>query len=808
MLSNLIYLLTVVFIHSEYLLTSTSAVAYVKESGKDSNSGLKIGEEKQLLNSAYGLLGEEGECLLRVVDDSTPQTAEKMYIGKSQGITIEGWKTDGSGNTEVSINCDVHPGKVLFHCFQKVEFRYLAFHFPETLFNENNQTSGTDALIYSDSGSLTICNCKFVRPVTEKCEIDFHLVFAGGSSFTMDTVECADDAKVANFSNSLFNISNSGTVSLSNIKMKKIYTYYGSVVKINGGDYSPVNVIVNRCTFQECEGHECGALFVKCYSSESTFSIGDEGVTTFTSCSSFIAGAGGIYLEMAIKNLEEQLKWPKDGKNLIFDGCTSNYYGRKYNAGLFLHLHSDSLKEDVAAEMKKSFAVNYTRENNLWYVVGYDSESNREFDYTVNYFDPYPPKPENLTQVFVKKGGRGNGISVDSAIDSLKYAYEFLDKSGKCSIEIIKTEEPLIADIMNFNVSNGITIEGANDDVNGRTYADLECEAHEHDSIFYCTNVVEFDHLSFRFMADIIQKNETYLYGSVLIYGSPTSTSLSISYCKFARPLIGDNYVCMTLINMQGEILKINNMELADDANSISFAASPFQLSSKSYMSLNGMEINKINVRYRAVISISDMSNSSSTISIEGLSMDGVNSENGVTAGLSISLTNEESTVSIGRESKCTFKSCSAPEGKSGAMLIDMPKTTSNLQLPAANNLDIDSSNTAGSKPTSLFILAPDIEEFCKQEDAFEFANDYGESAAGWIVGAKDYESEPVDVFDIREGTKQNEKKTKAGTIVAIVVPIVVVVIVAVVVVIVIVVVKKKKSKNSKGESNEQEMSS
>ncbi|KAH7820208.1 uncharacterized protein MONOS_8815 [Monocercomonoides exilis] len=444
MLINLIYLLTVVFIHSEYLLTSTPTVAYVKENGNERNSGLEIGQEKRWLSSAYGLLGDDSACSLRVVNDTAPQIAEMMELKKSKGITIEGWKSDGSGNTEVAINCDVHPNYHLFTCIETIVFKFLKFHFPTTLHSQGDQSGAYYCLIEAYNSSLTISNCNFKRPQYGNSEINVVLVSASGAFLKMDSVSCTDE----------------------------------------------------------------------------------------------------------------------------------------------------------------------------------------------------------------------------------------------------------------------------------------------------------------------------YIFSS--------------------------------------------------------FLYSPFRITNTTEVFLNGVEINKANIRHESAILINEGYYTCSKVSVEGLKLSEVKSEKGKVAGLHITTHKEESTVEIGRTSKCTFKSCSAPEGLSGAIFFNMFKATSNLQLPATNNLDIDSSNTAGSKPTSLFILASDVEEFCKQEDAFEFANDYGESAAGWIVGAKEYESDPIDIVEKyvkkhnnpkNDPATEDKKKSNAGTVVAIVVPIVVVVIAVVVVVIVIVVVKKKKSKG-KNESNEQEMSS
>ncbi|KAH7823796.1 uncharacterized protein MONOS_1876 [Monocercomonoides exilis] len=227
--------------------------------------------------------------------------------------------------------------------------------------------------------------------------------------------------------------------------------------------------------------------------------------------------------------------------------------------------------------------------------------------------------------------------------------------------------------------------------------------------------------------------------------------------------------VASYLVEVNGGKVIMNSVKCTDETSFVTFSNSLFWFYGPEEVKLNEVEISKVNVVDASAINIDEIAGS---------------------------------TVSIGRTSKCTFKSCSASNGYSGAIYLDMKQTMFHLKLPAAFNLDIDNSNTAKSSTTSIFIMAPDVKAFCEQEDSFEFANEYDESAAGWIMGAKDEDSDPVDLFEKfmksrQEKQKEEAQKKKAGTIVAIVVPIVVVVVVAVVVVVVvIIVVRKRKSKS------------
>ncbi|KAH7816527.1 uncharacterized protein MONOS_14390 [Monocercomonoides exilis] len=541
--------------------------------------------------------------------------------------------------------------------------------------------------------------------------------------------------------------------------------------------------------------------------------VGDGGVTSFISCTG--GESCGIYLYIPYIASASQLKWPTNGKNLVFKDCSSEYNGMKRNTGLYIYMERSTLFKEIADAMRDSFAADYTRRGNLWNIVGYDNNTQKECDFVSSFFDPPPPpKQDNMTRAFVKKGGKGNGVDVNSAINSIYDAYDYLEKREKCFIDIIKTTDPVKAEDISFDIASGITIEGVNDNGEGNTEVAIDCDVFVPSILFSCQKTVEFKYLAF-------QISSTTKNWDTLIGAGYDSISLKISTCRFARigsqsqegmmaNADGNSPLESSLVSVTSGSVEMDTVKCTDETSFVSFSSSPFSFSGAREVSLKGMDISKVNVQNGAAISINDGINSSSKVSIEGLNINEVKSEKGASAGLDITLSSKESRVAIGRGSKCSFKSCSAPEGKSGAIFIDMPKATSNLKLPSEHNLEIDSSNTAGSKTTSLFIIAPDFDKFCKQEDAFAFANDYDESTAGWIEGANDAESEPEDVYEKyvkvrQEKLKEQNKKRMAGIVVAIVVPIVVVVAV-VVIVIVVVVVRKKRSRNEENNGKEQEM--
>ncbi|KAH7816471.1 uncharacterized protein MONOS_9785 [Monocercomonoides exilis] len=783
----------------------------IKQTGDDSHTGTEIGQERKSLKSAYDLLGNGHACKIYVIIDTSAFSTEKITFDKKQGISIEGINNDGNGNTMVSMDCNVNPGGVLFYCNEDAEFEYLSFHFPMSL----GGSSSEDALI-DGSGNLTFYNCQFIRQPSNGGTVDYCIVRMSGENLLMDSVECVDDNVAVAFSNYVFSIQNIKTVSLTNVTLKKISSG-GSTVYIRGGYEINMDVTMNGCTFFEYQTEDYGIFFIYNNPYDNTFTVGNGGVTSFISCSSsgFYSKSGGIYLRMPNIASASQLKWPTNGKNLAFQNCSSEYNGVKRSTGLYIEMENDSLFNDIADAMRESFAADYTRDDNLWFVVGYDNKTKKECDFISTFFDPIPQKPVNMTRAFVKKGGKVNGIDVNSAINSMKEAYDFLEKNGKCFIDVVKTADPIKAEDISFSINSGIAIEGVNDNGEGNREVSINCDVSVSSILFSCQKTVEFQYLAFQFSST--EKN----WNSLISAGSG-SISLKISTCRFVRigsqsqegmnsNADGNSPLASSLVSVTSGSVEMDTVKCTDETSFVTFSSSPFSFSGAREVSLSGMDISKVNVESGAAISIDDGSNSSSKVSIEGLNVQEVKSEKGAAAGLDITLSSKESRVAIGRSSKCSFKSCSAPEGKSGAIFIDMPKATSNLQLPSEHNLEIDSSNTAGSKTTSLLIIAPDFEEFCKQEDAFEFANDYDESTSGWIEGAKDAESEPEDVYEKyvkvrQEKLKDQNKKNKIGIIVAIVVPMVVVVAAVVVIVIVVVVVKKRKSRNEYNDNKEQEM--
>ncbi|KAH7820944.1 uncharacterized protein MONOS_9154 [Monocercomonoides exilis] len=277
---------------------------YVKQSGSDTNTGTAIGQEKKSLNSAYDLLGEEEACKIYVINDTTALTAETLTLNKNQGITIEGINSDGNGNTMVAIDCDVNSKGNLFTCNGDTEYKFFAFHFPLSLGG-----SSDDSLICISNCNLTIRNCQFIRPTSNGGTVGNCLVYVDGGNLYMINVECVDEIQNVSFSCIVYYAINSHSVTLTNVTMKKISSS-NSIVCTNGGYYDKLDMALNNCTFTECQTRSNGILYVSSYNGESTFAIGDGGVTSFTSCSSsgYDTKSGGIYLSMSNIMSSSQLK--------------------------------------------------------------------------------------------------------------------------------------------------------------------------------------------------------------------------------------------------------------------------------------------------------------------------------------------------------------------------------------------------------------------------------------------------------------------------------------------------------------------
>ncbi|KAH7830226.1 uncharacterized protein MONOS_13642 [Monocercomonoides exilis] len=819
---GLILVQVVISVYSQDDPSKPVTTVFLKQSGNNSNSGLYIGQERQSLYSAYSLLSDNCACFMKVVYDTELLTADTVTFRNKQKVTVEGVNNEGSGNTEVAMDCDINPGQTLFNCYCDMEFKCIAFHFPATLAKEPKNDEIL-ALINEQRASLTISSCRFIRPAGENV-IDFRLVYQYQGSLTMESVECLDEENAFKSEYELFSISNADTIILSNLALNNIEIindydngiYTDSVINVNGYAKTKVDLILNGSTFSDLKSTSKILSFTT-DSDKSTFTVGDGGVTTFSSChGDFYYGSGGIYLRMLAIESASQIKWPKDGRNLIFDKCTVGEGQSKRDTGLLLMMANDSLFEDIAVEMKKSFATNYTRNDNLWFVAACVDGTEKIFDFVSKYFDL-------IGKIFVKNKGTGDGLTSYSPLSSLKVAYDKLDEV-LCSvgyfIEIVKDESQFTAEEMTISNEKGITIEGVNSNGNGNVEVAIDCDVRAMSALFTCEKEVEFKYLAFNFPTLENKWNS-------LIFGNEMSTSLTISNCRFVRVGTqsssdemntnddGDGVVEGRLVNVLSGKVTLNNVSCADDSICVSFFSSPFFFSGVSSASLNGVEISNVNIQKNAIFLIQDLKSHATKIAVEGMLMKEVSSELGEAAGMEIYLYSEESTLTIGRKSKCTFKKCSAPMGKSGAIYIWMTKITPNLQLPSANNLEIDGSNTANSSSRSICIVAKDFEEFCKQEDAFEFAKDFDESAAGWIVGAKDEESEPEDAYEKYLKRKKDQEsdpesdtvnkgdpKTKAGTIVAIVVPIVVVIVAAAVICIILISVKRKKRINVEREEN------
>ncbi|KAH7829785.1 uncharacterized protein MONOS_16064 [Monocercomonoides exilis] len=845
--------------------------AYVSAKEDDDNKdGLSYATPKKKLDSAYKLFGEgvgEENFKVNIIKTDAAYKAEAITLDKLSLLTIVGvQKTDEANGeaevieTEVEIDCDAKSNKDLFTCKKKVEFRSLVFNFPSTLEGEQAKNDGPEvtgpfALIATDGedAELSIVKCRFVRPTpTDKLgmlsnadeeTVGIHLVKVSAGTLTVNEVECSDETNTAKFTVIPFLVE-AATVSLKSLNLKKITSTTSAVVKIVGKTDAAISVKVDGCTFTECSSSDetatSGALYVESENAGSSFEIGDTGATTFTKCTCENGKSGGIYLKMTEIGDASKLSWPTTGTNLAFTECTAEETDPTSNAekntGLYLEVKTE-LHENIADEMKKSFAAGYTLNDYRWFVAA-KGESDADVDFTLKYFD----RP---TEVFVKSGGKGEGVRKEAPIGSLKGAYELLAETSDqgFSIKVIKAETETTAlkpDAMTLDKTSGITIEGITEAEGANEKAKIDCTVTAENDLFTCEKTVAFKNLIFDFSATITQDEgelKANADGLALIHADAESTSLSILNCDFVRPTTGD-IVGIHLVKVSAGSLKMTGAKCIDDEKTVLFKAIPFLVEGAKEVVIEDVEVKKVEVEEGAAMSIKNGIKGEgkenkknegteeikgTVVVVEGVKMEEVKSKSGKTAGVEIALGEENSKVKMGREKACTFKECKAENGKSGAIYIEMKHVSGNLELPGENKLEIDGTNSGkGNSGASLCIVAADFDAFSKQDNAFEFAKNYDEREAGWVVGAADENAEPEDVYEKYlkekkdpepepEPGKKDERKANAGVIaVAVVVPIVFVIAVVVIVIVVMVVVKKRRSKYNSdgvGKDKEQEMS-
>ncbi|KAH7822280.1 uncharacterized protein MONOS_9649 [Monocercomonoides exilis] len=821
--------------------------AYVKSGGSDDAADGTKEKPFKTIKGANDLLDKSkgpGEFSIKIMkkgEESGQEVlkAEAVTFSKETGITIEGVveaeETGNEADTKVEIDCSNISESDLFTCQKTVTFKNLIFDFNSTsgqVTDQSEGNEGTYALIHADSvsTSLTIDTCDFKQTTSTNTrgmlsntgeEIKIHLVKVSAGTLMMNMVECTSENEVK-FSDTPFLVDGTTTavtaVSLTSLNLKKITSKGSAVMKIVGNTDTAISVNLDTCSFTECKSEDtttdsCGALYVKSEHAESTFSIGNTGKTTFENCTCTKGKSGAICLEMKNATKADELTWPETGTNLEFTGCkvsdsdtTSN---AEKNTGLYLDVPV-SLHRDMAIAMKKSFASGYKKNENKCFVVAKGTEDSSEVDFTEVYFDPN-------TNVYVSEGATDDsqdGLSYDNPKKKLDSAYKLFGVGvggEKFKINIIKTNKSFKAAAVTLEKFSLITIVGVTktngEETEKETEVEIDCNVKSESHLFTCKSEVEFRGISFLFPLSLDEPEESNTDPHSLIVADCESAKLSIVNCKFVRPEpvalsnVGE-IAKIHLVNVKEGELIMSGVECKGD-NEVNFQESLFDIESASLVKLDTVEISKVSVTDGAAINIQDAAEKASSVQIEGLSMDGVKSSKGLCAGVMIKMVDDNSKVEMGREKKCSFKSCEAASGKAGAILIEVKDAVENLKLPGEGKLELGDNKGKDSSVASLCIIAPDFDKFSQQKDAFAFAKDYNDDNKGWIVGATDEEAAPEDVYEKYLKEKKDEpepekkKMMSAGTVVAIVVPIVVVVVVVVVVIIAIVVVRKRRSRNN-----------
>ncbi|KAH7819288.1 uncharacterized protein MONOS_2853 [Monocercomonoides exilis] len=562
----------------------TETTVFVK-SGATGGDGTTFDSPVGSLKGAYDLLAETNEAGLFIkVIKGDALKAEAITFDKISEITIEGI-TDADGtNEKVEIDCDAKSYCNLFECKQIVMFKYLIFDFPATLTQSTEALKGNAdpfSLIHAvaESVSLTIDNCDFVRPAAG--EVRIHLVKVSAGTFAMNQVECIHAETVVSFSKTPFLVDGAATVSLTSLNLKKITSSANAVMKISSTN--KIEISLDCCNFTECVSSGTttaisGALYVESASTDSTFTIGNTGPTTFTTCTCANGKSGGIYLKMTGITDASKLKWPATKENLVFAGCTAGEWDSIKRTGLYLEVPV-GLHEEIASAMKSRFAAYYKKGTNDFFVVAKGTDGN-DVDFTSTYFDPQL-SPSNITCVYAKNGGRGNGLTKEEPIGSLKDAYEKLaEGKTELNISVLKGSGALKAEVVTFSKARNMSIRGFSANGGYNETVAIDCNIQSEHDLFTCEHFVNFERLDFQFPATLDRNQAgsttTDDAGFALIATGYNSECVRLERVSFVRPPFGDIPVKIHLVkSIHGDIYMVN-VDCLSDSNYVTFAVSPF----------------------------------------------------------------------------------------------------------------------------------------------------------------------------------------------------------------------------------------
>ncbi|KAH7819272.1 uncharacterized protein MONOS_2872 [Monocercomonoides exilis] len=569
---------------------NTATTVFVK-SGATGGNGKTFDSPVGSLKGAYDLLAETSNQMFTIkVIKGDALKAEAITFDKSTGITIEGITNADGTNEKVEIDCDAKSYCNLFECKQIVMFKYLIFDFPTTLVPYGcglRTNAGPFALIHAVAGTeneagsafLRIENCDFVRPTTG--EVEIHLVKVSAGSFAMDTVECTDETNTATFTETPFLVDGAARVSLASLNLRKITSSSNSVVKISSTN--KIEISLDYCTFTGCVSSgtttaTSGALYVESVSADSIFWIRNTGPTTFTTCTCENGKSGGIYLKMTGIWEASRLSWPATKENLVFTGCAVGEWDSIKNTGLYLDVPV-SLHEEIAAAMKRSFAADYICAFHLWFVAAKGADGN-DVDFTSTYFDPQL-SPPNITCVYAKNGGRGNGLTKEEPIGSLKDAYEKLaEGKTELNISVLKGSGALKAEVVTFSKARNMSIRGFSANGGYNETVAIDCNIQSEHDLFTCEHFVHFERLAFQFPATLDRNQAgsttTDDAGFALIATGYNSECIHLERVSFVRPLFGDIPVKIHLVKATHGDIHMFNVECLDDSNCVTFAVSPF----------------------------------------------------------------------------------------------------------------------------------------------------------------------------------------------------------------------------------------
>eukprot|EP00770_Monocercomonoides_exilis_P016482 MONOS_16450.1-p1 / transcript=MONOS_16450.1 / gene=MONOS_16450 / organism=Monocercomonoides_exilis_PA203 / gene_product=unspecified product / transcript_product=unspecified product / location=Mono_scaffold01748:2196-5370(+) / protein_length=794 / sequence_SO=supercontig / SO=protein_coding / is_pseudo=false len=648
---------------SSYSDGPTEKFVKSQATGGDGSEGQPFGS----INDAYTSFTDPNTegfviTIIKEEDEAPKLKPNPITLSMDYQITIKGQITDEQNPEKISIDCSSTVGNDLLKCEKTVSFASLKFVYKATL----GTSTGTLSLIHAVSTGdtpavlpvLSIISCEFDRP-TEETSI--HLVKADAGTVNMVSVVSNDNTKTAKFSVTPFLLEGVSSVSMTGCGFGKMESSASAVVIIK--NTKKIQVTLDTCTFTECKStvaaasETSGALYVESDATDSEFTIGNTGATTFTSCTCEHGKSGAIYLNM--KNIAdaEKLKWPGTETNLVFTTCTIGAADASKNTSIYLYVPT-TLHEGIANAMKASFAAKYDRVAHKDYIMARKTET-ENIDLVSEYINP---EPKQVKTFYVKSGAAEGDGSDTKPWANIKEAYDHFTEAseGGYCIEIMKTDgqgEALVAEVNTFNKATGVTIEGYLDNAQSEKAVEVNCASRkgtEGKDLFTCKKAVSFKKLKMTFPLTF-EKKET-----------------------------GKDYIAnIHVVNVDAGAVSMNDVKCTG-AEELTFSVTPFKVEGVTSVSLTLLNIEKLNSKQSAVMKVVGKADEVVTVVIDRCTFSNCISSDESTAtsgALHVECENKGSKFSVKDKSATSFSSCSCTKGKSGALYLKMANIEKANQL-------------------------------------------------------------------------------------------------------------------------------